>query len=368
MLDTIKEKILKKERLSREDGIRLFESNEIHEIGRFAEMVSMKKNGRYVYYIKNRHLNPTNICINRCRFCAFSRSIGESGAYEMDIDTIMERLKTDYHEILFREVHIVGGLHPEWTFDYYLKLFERIKSTFPDITIKALTVTEIDYYAKRSGLPVEEALILLKRSGLDIIPGGGAEIFSSEVRKRLSPEKISGERYLEIMEIAHSLGIRSNATMLYGHIERYEDRVEHLIKLRDLQDRTGGFQAFIPLKYHPENTFLNIKLRMTSSIDDLKTIAISRLMLDNFDHIKSYWIMLGEKISQIALRFGADDLDGTIIEERITHSAGATTQQRISENELIYLIRKAERIPVERDGFYNPIKIYDNIETLNINK
>ncbi len=368
MLDTIKEKILKKERLSREDGIRLFESDDIHQIGKLAEMISLEKNGRYVYYIKNRHLNPTNICINRCRFCAFSRSIGESGAYEMDIDTIMERLKTDYQETEFREIHIVGGLHPEWTLDYYLTLFERVKKTFPMVTIKALTVTEIDYYAKRSGLSIEEALILLKRHGLDIIPGGGAEIFSSEVRNTICPEKLSGERYLEIMEIAHSLGIRSNATMLYGHIERYEDRVEHLIKLRYLQDKTGGFQAFIPLKYHPENTPFNIKLRRTSSIDDLKTIAISRLLLDNFDHIKSYWIMLGEKISQIALRFGADDLDGTIIEERITHSAGATSPQRISENELIHLIRKAERIPVERDGFYNPIKIYDGIETSNINK
>lgn len=366
MFNSIKEKILKKERLSRKDGIKLFESNNIHEIGRLAEMTSREKNGNFVYFIKNRHLNPTNICVNRCRFCAFSRSRGEHGAYEMDIDTIIERLLSDSSETDFSEIHIVGGLHPEWRIDYYLKLFEMIKKIFPNITIKALTVTEIDYYAKRSGISIEEALILLKKHGLDIIPGGGAEIFSTVVRNKICPEKISGERYLEIMEIAHSLGIKSNATMLYGHIESIEDRIDHLISLRNLQDRTGGFQAFIPLPYHPENTGLDIQIRRTSSIDDLKTIAISRLMLDNFDHIKAYWVMLGEKISQIALLFGADDLDGTIIEERISHSAGAISPQSISEDELIHLIRKTGKIPVARDGFYNPIKVHGDSSFLKI--
>ncbi len=232
-------------------------------------------------------------------------------------------------------------------------MLSAIKKEFPSIAIKAFTAVEIDYMSKISGLNLEDTLKTLKKSGLDLMPGGGAEIFSEGIRNKLCPEKISGDRWLEVMEIAHNAGIKTNATMLYGHLESIEDRVDHLFKLRDLQDRTGGFQAFIPLSYHPKNT--EIGGFYSSGVDDLKTIAISRLVLDNFEHIKAYWIMLGEKISQVALLFGADDIDGTIIEEKITHSAGAMTEEGMTREELIHLIKKAGRVPVQRDAFYNPL-------------
>ncbi|MBI5188162.1 MAG: CofH family radical SAM protein, partial [Nitrospirae bacterium] len=254
----------------------------------------------------------------------------------------------------FREVHIVGGLHPDWPFEYYLEMLSTIKRNFPEIRIKAFTAVEIDYMSRISRLGLKEILLALKRHGLDLMPGGGAEIFDSNVRSRLCPEKISGERWLEVMETAHMIGIKTNATMLYGHIENYGHRVDHLLRLRELQDRTGVFQAFIPLSYHPKNT--EIGGFYSSGIDDLKTIAVSRLVLDNFQHIKAYWIMLGEKISQLALLFGADDLDGTIVEEKITHSAGATTGESMTEEQLIHLIKMAGRIPVERDSFYREVK------------
>jgi aminodeoxyfutalosine synthase len=253
-------------------------------------------------------------------------------------------------------VHIVGGLHPDWPFEYYREMIATIKKQFPKLHIKAFTAVEIDYLSKISGLDIYSTLVALKADGLGSMPGGGAEIFSPEIRKRLCPEKISGERWLEIMEIAQKAGIKTNATMLYGHVEDYRHRIDHLMKLRKLQDRTGGFQAFIPLAYHPRNT--EMQGGYTSGIDDLRTVAVSRLILDNFDHIKAYWIMLGEKISQLALRFGADDIDGTIIEEKITHSAGGLTGGQMTADQLVDLIRKAGRVPVERDSFYKKIKVY----------
>lgn len=356
MFEDIKKKILSKERLNKYDAFRLFNSDDIFSIGKLASAVARRFNGNKVFFILNRHINPTNICINRCKFCAFSRSKGQEGAYELSIDEILNKLRKAYLENKYplREVHIVGGLHPDWHFEYYLKMLASIKKEFPLIAIKAFTAVEIDYFSKISGLRLEEVLKELKKSGLDIMPGGGAEIFSKHTRKKLCPEKISGERWLEIMELAHNIGIKTNASMLYGHIESIEDRVDHLLKLRDLQDKTFGFQAFIPLAYHPKNTEMGGFY--STSIDDLKTIAISRLILDNFAHIKAYWIMLGEKISQIALHFGSDDLDGTIIEEKITHSAGAMSGQSMSRDDLIYLIKKAGKIPVERDAFYNTIE------------
>lgn len=354
MIDSISKKVFSNQRLTKEDALALFRSDDFFNIGRLASYVAEKKNGKNAYFIVNRHINPTNICVNRCKFCAFSRSKGEEGAYELTIEDIIEKLKLSAmsHQP-FSEVHIVGGLHPDWPFQYYLDMLSAIKKEFPKATIKAFTAVEIDYMSKVSGLSLKETLMELKKSGLDLMPGGGAEIFAERVRKRLCPDKISGNRWLEIMEAAHSIGIKTNATMLYGHIESVEDRVEHLLKLRDLQDRTKGFQAFIPLSYHPKNT--EIGGFYSSGIDDLKTIAISRLVLDNFDHIKAYWIMLGEKVSQVALLYGADDLDGTVIEERITHAAGAMSEEGMTREELIYLIRKAGKIPVERDAFYNVI-------------
>lgn len=355
MLENIKQKVLLKERLSRDDALELFKTDDIFAAGQLANLTAEKINGRRVFFIINRHINPTNICINRCRFCAFSRSKGQVGSYELTLDEIIQKLHlaSSDTKTTLREVHIVGGLHPDWSFEYYLKMLSAIKKSFPLIAIKAFTAVEVDYMSKISGLDIADTLLALKKNGLDIMPGGGAEIFAPNIRQKLCPEKIPGERWLEVMESAHNAGIKTNASMLYGHIESLEDRVDHLFRLRDLQDRTGGFQALIPLAYHPKNT--KIGGYYSSGIDDLKTIAVSRLVLDNFVHIKAYWIMLGEKISQVALLFGADDIDGTIIEEKITHSAGATSSEGMQRDELIYLIKKAGKIPVERDAFYNII-------------
>jgi aminodeoxyfutalosine synthase len=251
----------------------------------------------------------------------------------------------------------VGGLHPYWSFDYYCRMLKAIKENFPWIQIKAFTAVEIDHFSRISGLSIKDVLMALKNNGLGLMPGGGAEILAHKVRQRLCPEKISADRWLEIHKTAHTLGIKTNATMLYGHIESLEDRIRHLSMLRALQDETGGFQAFIPLSYHATNT--NIGNSTASGIDDLKTIAISRIFLDNIPHIKAYWIMLGEKLSQVALLFGADDLEGTVLEEKITHSAGAISAESISKEELIYLIKKTGKVPVQRDSFYNHLRVYD---------
>ncbi len=385
-LKTIERNILSGKRLTPEDGLALFESDDIFTIGRLANHVAEQKNGNNVFFVKNHHINPTNICVNRCKFCAFSKSKGDKGAYELDIKKIVRKLKAQRHKgtkldsktkssalnprILeprsestrkvaptlnsgFSEVHIVGGLHPDWSFDFYLEMLGAIKKSMPSLHIKAFTAVEIDYFSKISGLSLMDTLKSLKEAGLKSMPGGGAEIFNKRVRNKICPEKISGSRWLKVMETAHKAGIRTNATMLYGHLENYKHRIEHMIKLRDLQDRTEGFQAFIPLAFHPMNTTIE-GAKYTSGIDDLKTIAISRLMLDNFPHIKAYWVMLGEKIAQIALKFGADDLDGTIIEEKITHSAGRLSANAMTRDELVNLIEKAGKVPVERDSFYNP--------------
>jgi aminodeoxyfutalosine synthase len=390
-LKKIEKKIIACKRLAPDDALALFQSDDIFTIGRLANIAAERKNGKNAYFIQNHHINPTNICVNRCKFCAFSRSKGEKGAYELSIREIINKLKNRYavsgtkaqrHKgtehmgksfsnprtleplnPFFSEVHIVGGLHPDWPFEHYLEMLEKIKKNFPNIHIKAFTAVEIDYFSKISGLPLAETLLKLKNAGLDSMPGGGAEIFNTRVRNRICPEKISGKKWLGVMEQAHGIGIKTNATMLYGHLETYGQRTEHMLKLRDLQDRTGGFQAFIPLAFHPMNTELSQKsnspipnsFRYTSGIDDLKTIAIARLFLDNFPHIKAYWIMLGEKIAQLALMFGADDLDGTITEEKITHAAGALSGNVMTRAQLIHLIEKAGKIPVERDSFYRSI-------------
>jgi aminodeoxyfutalosine synthase len=377
MLGRIRDKVYSGKRLTGNDALKLFHSDDIFLLGYLASYVAEVKNGSKAYYIRNRHINPTNICVNRCRFCAFSRSKGQEGSYELTVEDIIRKLSSrnsdkkepknvrgklgTLHRRLntpYREVHIVGGLHPDWPLEYYLEMVSRIKKSFPKLHVKAFTAVEIDYLSHISGLSLEETLSCLKQSGLDSMPGGGAEIFAPDVRSRLCPEKISGSRWLEVMDTAHRVGLRTNATMLYGHIEEYSARVDHLLRLRELQDRTRGFQAFIPLSYHPKNTSMSGKY--TSGIDDLKTIAISRLILDNFDHIKAYWIMLGEKISQLALKFGADDIDGTIIEEKITHSAGALTGEHLTVDQLVNLIKKVGKVPVERDSLYRRIRGRDN--------
>jgi len=357
MFSQIERKILNGEPLLKDEALFLFNSEKIHLIGELAEYVSQKINQNRVYFIVNRHINPTNICINRCRFCAFSRSKGEKGAYEMTVEEIINSLRQAEQSIGYvREVHIVSGLHPDWSFEHYLDILRTIKKEFPQITIKAFTAVEVDYFSRRSNLSIEQTLLKLKEAGLDIMPGGGAEIFNPEVRNIICPQKISGTRWLEIIKTAHSLGIKTNATMLYGHLESFEHRVEHLLKLRELQDETGGFLAFIPLSYQPENT--EIKVPYPSGIDDLKTIAISRLVLYNIPHIKAYWIMLGEKLAQLALLFGADCLEGTVIEEKIAHSAGARSKKGVTMEEIIHLIKETGKVPAERDSFYNVLRTW----------
>ena len=351
----INEKVISNQRLTFADGIELFRSNDLLALGRMAAHVAAHKNGNRVFFVQNMHINPTNICVNRCKFCAFSRSKDEPGAYEMSIDDILNKARSAGKGV--RELHIVSGLHPDLPFSWYLDMLRSLKKSFPKFHLKAFTAVEIDYLSKLSGLSVTDTLKELRDAGLGSLPGGGAEIFNSSVRNTLCAEKISGDRWLEVIEAAHRVGLKSNATMLYGHIEAYEHRIDHLIKLRDLQDRTGGFQAFIPLSFHSSNTEIK-KSAYTTGFDDLKTLAISRLMLDNFDHIKAYWVMLGEKIAQVSLNFGVDDLDGTVVEERITKAAGGTTDGSMTRKDIVRLITQSGRTPVERDTVYNVIKVW----------
>ena len=345
------------ERLSFEEGVRLFESNDLLPIGWAANQIRRRLNADRTYFIVNRHINYTNLCKNRCRFCAFSKSDGDPDAYTLSVDDVVRKADEAREEIDFTELHIVGGLHPTLPLDHYLEMLVRLKTLMPDVHLQAFTAVEIQHLADVSGLSVRDTLVRLRAAGLGSLPGGGAEVFSPRIREELCPEKLPPERWLFVMRTAHELGIHSNATMLYGHIETAEEKIEHLIRLRDLQDETGGFLAFIPLAYHSEGTplgSLNGRKR-PSGVEDLKTIAISRLVLDNFAHIKAFWIMLGLKLAQVSLSFGADDLDGTVVEEKITHSAGARTPQGLTVAEIERTIRETGTIPVERDTLYNEV-------------
>ena len=354
----IVEKVESGARLDFDEGVRLFNSNSLLSIGWAANLVRRRLNGNRTYYIVNRHINYTNVCKNRCRFCAFSRSEGEEGAYTLEVDEIIRKAEEARREIDFTELHIVGGLHPTRPIDYYLEMLSEFKHRMPNVHLQALTAVEIDHIARMAGLSIREALVRLRDAGLGSLPGGGAEVFSSRIRNELCPEKLSADDWLEVMRTAHELGIRSNATMLYGHIETPEEKIEHLIRLRELQDQTGGFLAFIPLAYHSEGTALGSLngRKRSSGMEDLKTIAISRLMLDNFQHIKSFWIMLGVKLAQISLHFGADDFDGTVVEEKITHSAGADTPEALTVADITRLIAETGTVPTERDTLYNEVK------------
>jgi len=352
-LTTIAQKVLAGERLSAEDGLTLYESSDLLAIGWLANHVREKRHGNLCYYNINRHINPTNVCGAHCRLCAFGRDKNAAGAYSYSLEEIWERAGQGVAEGA-TEFHIVGGLHPDLPFSFYLDMIRGLKQRFPQVHLKAFTMVEVGFYARISKLSVRDTLLAMKDAGVDSLPGGGAEIFNPRVRKIICDHKTSGRMWLDIARTAHEIGLRSNATMLYGHIETPEERVEHLLLLRELQDRTKGFQTFIPLAFHPDNTALT-HLPKPTGFDDLKTIAISRLLLDNFDHIKAYWIMLTPKIAQIALRFGADDIDGTVLEEKIYHDAGATTPQHMTRAGLERLIRAAGRVPFERDTMYNPV-------------
>jgi len=343
------------ERLSAADGIRLFESNDLPAIGAAAHEIRTRLNANLTYYVVNRHINYTDICKNRCKFCAFSRSADDPDAYAMSVDEIVNRAAEYYNEMKFTELHIVGGCHPNLPFDYYTDMLSTLKSSFPRVHLQAFTAVEIAHLANIAGLSVPDTLSALKNAGLDSMPGGGAEVFDERVRDAICPEKIPGSDWLNIMREAHRLGIKSNATMLYGHVETYKDRIEHMIALRNLQDETDGFMTFIPLKFHPANTNMQHIPARTNSIDDLKLYAVSRLMLNNINHVKVFWIMLGIKLAQVALSFGADDFDGTVVEEKITHRAGAKTPEGLTVSELKRLIEETGTIPIERDTVYNEV-------------
>jgi aminodeoxyfutalosine synthase len=342
------------ERLDFDDGVFLYRTPELNALGRLANRVRERRHGDRTYYNVNRHLNPTNLCYVECGLCAWARKPGEDGGYLMSVEQAVEHAAETWDESV-TELHIVGGLHPTLPFDYYVDLLRALRQRFPRVHLKAFTMVEIEWLARRARKPIPETIEILKDAGLGSCPGGGAEIFAKRVRDIICGNKISGETWLEVARMVHRAGLRSNATMLYGHVETDEERVDHLVRLRELQDETGGFQVLIPLAFHPENTALS-HLPPTTGFQDLKNIAVPRLMLDNFDHIKAYWIQIGPRLAQIALHFGADDVDGTIIEETITHAAGASTEAGMTHQEIERLIRAAGRTPVERDTLYHPLR------------
>ncbi len=355
-LDAIEEKVRSGERLTADDGCLLFEEADLLRLGSLARQAKERRSGPYAYFNVNRHLNLTNVCVSRCRFCAFCRDEDHPEAYLMGIEDALAAAE-EAIPMGITELHIVSGLHPTQPFEYYLDIIRQCHSRFPQLHLQAFTAVEIKYFSEISGLSVQEVLSRLKSAGLGSMPGGGAEIFNPSLRKDLCHRKATADEWIDTMRTAHGLGLRSNATMLYGHLESHRDRVDHLLQLRRLQDETGGFQSFIPLPFHPGNTELD-HLRRTSAHDDLRTIAIARLLLDNFLHIKAFWIMLGLKISQLSLYFGADDLDGTVVEERITHAAGADTGQYLAREALIELIAETGFTPVERDTLYRHLHEY----------
>lgn len=352
-LKPIAEKVFSGERLSFEDGVVLYGSPDILAVGWLANSVREKLHGNVAYFNVNRHINPTNVCVAACRLCAFGRKKDADGAYTMALDQAWKTAASGYSEAV-TEFHIVGGLHPDLPLEYFLDLVHGLKERFPQVHIKAFTMVEVAFFARRAKLSIRETLEKLKAAGVDSLPGGGAEIFADRVRHIICDHKIDGDEWLDTARTAHQLGLKSNATMLYGHIENDEDRVDHLLRLRAVQDDTHGFQTFIPLAFHPDNTPLD-HLPRTTGLTDIKQIAVSRLLLDNFPHIKAYWQMMTPKIAQISLRFGADDIDGTVIEEKIYHDAGATTPQGMRREGLMRLIREAGREPFERDTLYRAV-------------
>jgi aminodeoxyfutalosine synthase len=356
-LAVVEEKVAQGERLSFADGLALFESPDLLRIGRLADQVRRRKVGDDVFFVVNRHINYTNICRNRCRFCAFSRTEGEPGAYSLTVEEVLGKARESIEQGA-TEIHIVGGEHPTLPYADVRAMIAGVRVLSPTVHIKAFTASEIVHFAEGEGVPAEQILRDLQSAGLDSLPGGGAEIFAERVRNEVCPAKISGERWLEVHAQAHGLGLKTNATMLYGHVETYEDRVDHFLRLRAVQDQTGGFQAFIALAFQPAAGTPLEHLPGTTGVDDLKTMAVARLLLDNFDHIKTYWVMTGLKLAQIALFFGANDMDGTVVEEVISLMSGAGHGQELSKTELVRVIRDTGRVPVERDGLYQTVRRY----------
>jgi aminodeoxyfutalosine synthase len=350
-------KIQRGERLTLEDGLSLYKTPDLLSLGKMALFVQQQKSGDAVYFVLNQKIEHTNICVLSCKFCDFATKKGRPDAYEMTTEEILSKLTPDIHE-----VHITGGMPADWPWERYLDIVRSIHEKLPNADVKAFTAVEIDFFHKKFKMPIEEVLRQLKEAGLKTMPGGGAEVFSERVRKHLFPQKIGAKGWFEVHKTAHRMGIPTNSTLLYGHIETLEERLIHMIKLREAQDETGGFLTFIPLAFQPGDTGIKPKNQFTSAIDDLKTIAISRLMLDNFPHIKAYWVMLTEEVAAMALNFGADDMDGTVGGEKIAHDAGAISPMTLAKDQLIRIIKDAGKIPVERDVYYNPLNVYaDNV-------
>ncbi len=352
-LQPVRDKVLSGKRLSFEDGVALYRSHDLLAIGALANHVREQRHGDAAYFVWNTHINHTNVCVATCDFCAFAARPGEARGYTMGLPEILANVEGLPQAV--REVHIVGGLHPDLPWSYFLDMMRGIKRVRPDIHIKAFTAVEIFFFHRLYRMGVEQVLAELKDAGLDSMPGGGAEIFAKATRDQIIKGKADEKQWLDVMREAHRQGIPTNATMLYGHIESVEDRVDHLLKLRALQDETGGFVTYIPLAFQPWEAPA-MKLPETTGFDDLKAIAVGRLLLDNFPHIKSYWIMIGPRLAQVGLSFGADDIDGTVTEEKIAHDAGAPTAQSMTVHELVRLIREAGRRPVERDTVFNVVK------------
>ena len=360
----IADKVERGERLTNDDGVSLFRTPDLIGLGSLASAANAQRHGDRVTFAANQHINPTNVCILRktCVFCSYARLPKEDGAYRYTLEQVLDEAK-DATNSLTREFHIVGGLDMQAGLEYYTTMFRALKQHHPGVHIKALTAVEIAHIARIEKMSVRDVLVQLREAGLDTMPGGGAEVFSKGVRATIADRKLAAEDYLMVHETAHQLGIRSNCTMLYGHVESVEDRIEHLAMLRDLQDRTGGFLAYIPLAYHPDNNELGESLHMqgtaTTGFDDLRNLAVARLFFDNISHIKTHWIMVTPFLSQTALAFGVNDLEGTVVREKIYHEAGAHTAQAMSLDEILRLIRGAGKIPVERDSFYNVVRTFE---------
>ena len=354
----IEEKVKTGERLNREDGLYLLASDELLRIGKLAGTVKRRKSGDKVFFNVNRHINLTNICTARCKLCAFGCDADAPQAFVMKKEQVLALVEEALRETPeLTELHIVSALHPDMPFSYYYEIVDSLHRLCPQVHLKAFTAVEIAHFAQITGKSVREILTVLKEAGLGSLPGGGAEILNERVRALVCAKKASAAQWLEVVRIAHQLGLRSNATMLYGHVETLEERLDHLLLLRELQDETAGFQSFIPFPFHPENTGLAQLTRVTAW-EDLKMLAISRLMLDNIDHVKAFWIMLTVPIAQLSLVFGVDDLDGTVVEEKIVHAAGAKTSVGITKQQLVALVRETGLMPVERDTLYHEIRVY----------
>jgi aminodeoxyfutalosine synthase len=354
ILEPIREKVEAGQRLSLDDGVLMYRGDvPLSELGELANLVRERKNGNFAYYNINTHLNPTNVCVYRCTFCAFRADLRDPKGYWMNDEQVLARGQ-EAVDAGSTEMHIVGGLHHQAKYDWYRKVISLLHDTYPTLHLKAWTPVEIDWFARLTGKSIRWVLEDMQQAGLGSLPGGGAEIFHPEIRDQICEHKADSRRWFETHRTAHELGIRSNCTMLYGHLEQPYHRIDHLIRLRELQDETGGFQTFIPLAFHPDNTGLSHITKPTAAMD-LRTMAISRLMLDNVPHIKAYWIMLGVGTAQIALSYGADDIDGTVRHELIYHDAGAETPEVLSVEKIRQLIEEAGREPVERDTLYRRV-------------